>query len=137
MKTTADVIRGAREKLARPEKWLHETDDCAVDAEGRGCNPWAPEAVRWDLYGALASVAAPDDALDGAVSLCVRVTSLTVATPRDRFDLPIVEIEALVAWHDAPERTHAEVLLVLAIALVAATGKIERAGRETEGSDAK
>lgn len=101
------IVVSARDRLADPAHWLHgDPQHEAVDADGRGCLPWDPQAVRWDLWGAL-----------GAARGTLRATDIAVQIVAREVKLVLCDVIALSEWQDAPERTHAEILAVLGAAI--------------------
>lgn len=97
-----DLLRRTRARLCRPGAWLHESLALAVDAHGDEVRPTDPAAVSWDLKGALAAEGAQagDPVSDRAWA------RLLTAGGFDR-------LRRIVDWHEAPERTVADVLGLL------------------------
>lgn len=54
LKTTADLLREARDLIADPKCWTQ--GELARDAGGSPCDPDAPEAVCWCAAGAIFKV---------------------------------------------------------------------------------
>lgn len=117
-KTARELLLAARARLDSPDRWLHGSVDFeAATIDGAGCSYFNEGAVRWDVYGAIclegiesASSDAVDDALDAL--------SAVVSTPSTSRKSYLVVID----WHDAPERTLADVLHALDSAIGAIAG---------------
>ena len=96
-KDVADVLRGAREKIAVPERWTRLV--LARDADGRGVSPNDSTAVCWCGYGAVETAT-----LDMGLC-CSAETALDMAAARQsRFGC------SFSLMQDFPTTTHADVL---------------------------
>ena len=78
--------------------------------------------MRWDVYGALGVLETNERGTDAALEYLVEVLDLD--------GLP-TDFSAVMRWHDAPERTHAEVLDALDAALALAERDAPMALRAT------
>jgi len=111
------ILCSARARLTDPARWLHGHEHEAVDVHGRRCLAWAPNAARWDLYGALQAAEGTVPATDEALRFLAHAAKLAC-----------VDLLAVAEWADEPERTHAEILAVLDAAInAAATGPLDAA----------
>jgi hypothetical protein len=64
-RSTVEILQAARERISDPERWT--TYASARDRKGTAVRPSSPQAVRWDVVGALKSEALGDaDAFLGA-----------------------------------------------------------------------
>jgi len=110
------ILVSARTRLADPDRWLHDGEHEAVDARGYAVVlPWDEAAVRWTVDGALSAAQGGDRATNEALRLLCDAAGLSSPT-----DVAPVDWLAFATWHDAPERTHEEVLTVLDAAIAAA-----------------
>jgi hypothetical protein len=106
--TPLEVLRGARELLAYPERWIKGED--AADVIGQPLeNGYDEGAVCWCLAGALEKVSG-------------RTQDCGVEPAYQAVDDLIVDATNVREWNDAPERTHAEVLALLDRAIASAEG---------------
>ncbi len=102
------LLRSARARLDDEARWLHgDADHEAVDANGHGCPAWSDAAVCWDVYGALRAAKGTQQGTDEALLLFARCAGQGAS------------FLAAMDWHDAPGRTHAEVLSALDAAIEA------------------
>ena len=105
-----DLLREARELLSVAERWTKE--GAFLDAAGRARWPGSPTATCFCMVGAVHHV----QHLHGAEHYLAARDA--VALLRDVLGPGV----ALVLWNDAPERTHAEVLVVFDRAIALADG---------------
>jgi len=90
---TSKILRAARRKIRTPTQWTKGW--YARDVDGHTVSSRCPEAVCWCGYGAVSFVVSSAN-LSG-----IGVYSALYAAVGKSF----------ISWQDAPERTHAEVLV--------------------------
>ena len=96
------ILQGARERLACPGAWVHGRLESALDAKDRRCDPTSPQAVRWDLHGAILAAGAEPGPGEGDYAWrCIR------------YEIRANNLDEVVDWHEAPERTVEDVLSLL------------------------
>ena len=103
--TPVDLLHATRIIIAVPERWCQRY--CALDGFDLPVQSDSVTACRWCIRGALglAAKAAGIAACSGAYPVAER--ALTSFIP-DRLLSP---------WNDAPERTHAEVMALIDLAI--------------------
>lgn len=94
--TVREVLVGARERIA--QGWCQDVS--AVDFSGEGCCSGSPDAHAWCLNGAIVAA----DATEAVDLACFAAMGF-----RNRGEA--------VGWNDEPERTQAEVLARIDVAL--------------------
>jgi len=107
----SELLQHAAELLEDPKRWIVGIE--ARDARGREIAPWLPGAVCWDFYGALLHARGSDVALREALRLLAEVlpeVDLDVRIDGAPASDDLYRYLAISIWHDAPERTHADVL---------------------------
>jgi hypothetical protein len=87
--------------LARPTSWTR--GGSARDAHGGKTSPAGPDAVAWDLCGALFAASGPLAPFDTSGQRANLVVAALFAVTR----------APLIAWNDDPARTHRDVLNLL------------------------
>lgn len=125
--SAVDVLRSARARLAEPACWLAGGRHEAENGDARPCTEGAPEAVRWGLYGALVAAGSAAAALDAACVLLARVIDRGLELTPATVTADLGVMARIFDWHDAPMRTHPEVLRVLDGALALAEAETETA----------
>lgn len=94
--SAVDILEHARALIAEPERWTQGALARDGDGEELG-DAQDPDAACWCLAGALHHAGYG------------RATSLLVHRVLSTLDKPV----DIVTWNDAPERSHAQVLLLL------------------------
>jgi hypothetical protein len=111
--TAADTLRAARALIDKPEKWTHGYG--ALNANGRLTGSLSPDAVCWDVEGAImrsTPLDAPPPACDPHPAF--RLLSEAVGH----------QFSAL-GWGEEPGRTHDEVLAAFDRAIQLAEARVE------------
>lgn len=108
--TLLDILKGARELIATPEKWTKGQG--ARNSKGDPRDWDAPDVRKRCLFVAVSTMA--KGVTGGLEFVAVRA-------------LRFRDTSALLEWHDAPERTHAEVLARLDAAIAAEEAKVSHA----------
>lgn len=108
------VLKRARAKLADPKRWTK--GGFARDREDQLCEPSAPEACKWDIYGALVATAAERSVGEAHRALVDQI-------PRGRG-------RHLVVWNDSQRTDHADVLALFDRAIIVETSHAIRARRK-------
>ena len=105
-KSPAEILRAARKLIERPQSWTQEV--YARKADGEECGWDSPQACRRCMEGAI--FVAYDHAERFTQMEVLKVTS------------DACDGNDIAQWNDAPDRTHAEVLVAFdhAIALAEA-----------------
>ena len=98
--TPLEILTGARSVLNDPQCWCRLAD--ARDERGLQIKATNPDAVSWCLYSALRVVAGDDRNLLRPVIL--KLDGMLGEEWRSGYD------EGIMAWNDAPERNHQEVI---------------------------
>lgn len=109
MKTTLEILKAARERVAKG--WTQ--GEVARDAAGLAVGSISQDAVCWCSLGALNGALGPGESWDG----------WSDAKKLLRIAAGIYDNISIVDWNDAPGRTQAEVI-------AAFTRAIEMCGRE-------
>lgn len=97
------LLRHGRELVE--QAWCRDAD--ARDASGAEVEPWDERAASWSLLGALVATLEREAAEASELPLEDLAVALYALAE-------VVESDSLAAWNDAPGRTQASVLAVLA-----------------------
>jgi hypothetical protein len=91
---TYEILKSARERIAKPEAWLQE--ELAVTKDGMPCGTMHRDAARWCSVGAIfATGCSPDEGTSAKHALYLAAGTLA---------------STLIDWNDNHKRTHADVL---------------------------
>lgn len=95
MKTTADILNRAADRLEKPGAWIQS--NFSKDKDGKVTGPQAPDACQWCMYGAVYAEATTLEEVETVVAAIKK----TIGT------------SPISMWNDQNGRTQGEVVTAL------------------------